>query len=79
MDETAKFLMKVFDTHGNGVLEKDEFDAAMRASIKVLKAAVLSALEPMMMVMGGPAAMSAAVGADGEVVLQPGHVSKELS
>jgi Ca2+-binding EF-hand superfamily protein/thiol-disulfide isomerase/thioredoxin len=66
VDETAKFLMKVFDTHGNGVLEKDEFDAAMRASIKVLKAAVLSALEPMMMVMGGPAAMSAAVGADGE-------------
>mmetsp|Transcript_16700 Transcript_16700/g.30812 ORF Transcript_16700/g.30812 Transcript_16700/m.30812 type:complete len:560 (-) Transcript_16700:76-1755(-) len=47
VEKTAELLMKVYDTKSTGFLDREEFDAALSSSCKVMKAAVTTALQGM--------------------------------
>eukprot|EP00927_Polykrikos_kofoidii_P071261 TRINITY_DN67553_c0_g1_i1.p1 TRINITY_DN67553_c0_g1~~TRINITY_DN67553_c0_g1_i1.p1 ORF type:complete len:575 (-),score=109.10 TRINITY_DN67553_c0_g1_i1:118-1842(-) len=64
VDATAELLMKVFDTKGTGFLDREEFDVAMVASLKCLKAGMEAALKPIVEALGGVVGLMAAVGGE---------------
>jgi len=71
-DATAELLMQVYDTKKTGYLDKEEFVNAMTASLKVMQASMLTALQPMMEMMAQMAELAKASGeCEGEMPPMP--------
>mmetsp|Transcript_62896 Transcript_62896/g.174321 ORF Transcript_62896/g.174321 Transcript_62896/m.174321 type:complete len:640 (+) Transcript_62896:71-1990(+) len=77
-DKTAEFLVQVYDTKKTGFLDKEEFCAAMESSLKVIQAAAMTAVMPMIEMlntMEEAAAVMAEAAGEGEA--PPSGPSKE--
>merc|ERR1712187_903333 len=50
-EKTAELLLKVYDIKGTGFLDREEFDGALASACKLVRAAVMGTLQPMLSAM----------------------------